>query len=83
MKKVQKFEFHIDSIGDYNWFFYTSEEDGEVISVLEDLDGAAQHFGVSKELIEEINSSFQYAVTEIISNFKQDLIDLYESIGND
>lgn len=84
MKKIDAYDFHVDVIRNFKWFFYEEgkdgDQDGELIAVADNLEGAAEHFGVSEELLDSLNQAFEDAVGEVIDAFKQDLIDLYEKI---
>lgn len=80
MKKKSGFEFHIEELLNYDWLWYSVDEDDDIEPVRENPKAAAEKFGVSQEFVERVDRALHEMADEFVRAIKNDLSDLADMI---
>lgn len=75
-----KLEAYVDEFVDYDWLWYGDPKTDEVYNLREEENQkiAAKAWGISPDLVAELDSSMRDMANEIIKAVKKDLADCYE-----
>ena len=72
-------EFVLDDIEGYDWLFYPTKTDSEIVTD-DTIPEAAKALKASPELVKAIHEAFKFLAAEIVSRAKEDIRDLLDKL---